>query len=170
MCLVVTFLHQQPVMAWLPRALARIITHPDERPTAMHPFALELEFDHTLFKIPLRVVAFWFPCAAIPQLDCAAAILSLRNRAFECSVFQRMIFDFDRQPLCRRIERWNLGNRPGFVDAIEFKPQVEMQPGRGMALNNEAQTRRLALRDTTTRFGSDAEIAFRAVCLQSCHS
>jgi hypothetical protein len=26
------------------------------------------------------------------------------------------------------------------------------------------------LRDTTTRFGSDAEIAFRAVCLQSCHS
>ena len=54
---------------------------------------------------PQRIAAiFQFPRAAIPQHHRSTAIFSLRNHAFEFAVLDRMIFDFDREPLLRGIE------------------------------------------------------------------
>jgi hypothetical protein len=80
-----------------------------------------------------------------------------------------MILNLDGQPLGRRIQRRNFGDRPGFVNAIQLKPQIEMQSCCGMALNDETQFCRLAARDMTARLGSYPKIPFRAVCLQSRH-
>jgi hypothetical protein len=80
-----------------------------------------------------------------------------------------MILYLDGEPLGCRIQRRDLGHCPGFVNAIEFKPQIEMQPCRGVALDDETQFCRLAPRDMAARLGSHTKISFRAVRLQSRH-
>jgi hypothetical protein len=57
--------------------------------------------------VPLR-----FPVAAIPELDRAAAVLTLRDGAFEVAVIQGVIFDLDREPFVRGIQRWAARHRP----------------------------------------------------------
>jgi hypothetical protein len=76
--------------------------------------------------------------AAIPNHDCAAAILAFRNSAFEVAVVQRVVFDLDRKSLVMRVERGAFGDGPGFEDAIELKPQVIMKVRCGMFLNDKA--------------------------------
>src|ERR1700681_3750622 len=75
--------------------------------------------------------------ASIPELHDAAAILTLRNGAFEIAVIQRMVLYFDRQPLVVRIERGAARDRPGFEHTVEFQPQIVMQLLGGMLLDPE---------------------------------
>ena len=60
------------------------------------------------------------------------------NGAFEIAVIERMIFDLHRQPLVVRIERGAARDRPGFEDAVEFQPEIVVQPRRVMLLDHEA--------------------------------
>ena len=69
-----------------------------------------------------------FPVSAVPQLHGAAAVFALRNRPLEVAVVERMVFDLDRQALVGRIERGPARHRPGLEHAVEFQPQVVVQP------------------------------------------
>ena len=84
----------------------------------------------------LRILAV--PIAAIPNHDGAAAVLALRNGAFEVAVIQRMVFDLDREPLVVGIEGRALGDGPGFEDAVQFESQVVMQMRCRMLLNRRS--------------------------------
>ena len=62
--------------------------------------------------------------AAVPQLDGAAAVLALGDRALEVAIIQRMVFDFHGQALVMRIERRALGHGPGFEYPVEFEAEI----------------------------------------------
>src|ERR1044071_710493 len=50
--------------------------------------------------------------AEIPNHHRAAAILSLRDDAFEVEIIDRMIFSRHREPSLIFLERWTFGNGP----------------------------------------------------------
>ena len=128
----VAMLDQKPIGALAPLA---IVAHAHQHPAAVQLVTVQREFQVALPKPLLGFVGF--PIAAVPELHGAAAILALRNGAFEIAVIERMILHFDRQPLVMRIERGTLGDCPGFEDAVELEPQIVMQAGRGMLLDHE---------------------------------
>src|SRR5690606_35086172 len=78
-------LDQQPVVA----LFAGAARHANQMPAALQLLALKLELDMTLCKALLDVEV-GFPLSAVPDNDRAAAILSLRDRAFEVAIVQRM--------------------------------------------------------------------------------
>ena len=67
-------------------------------PAAVQLLAVELEFEMALREALVRI-ADRLPTAAIPDDHRAAAILALRDRAFEIAVFERVILDMHRQTL-----------------------------------------------------------------------
>ena len=87
--------------------------------------------------VPVRL-----PITAVPQHDRAAAILTLGNRPFEVAVIERMIFDLDRKPLVMGIERRPFGDSPGFENAIQLEPQIVVEAGGVVLLNDESATGR----------------------------
>ena len=100
-------LDQQPIGAL---AAIAVVPHPHQHPAAMQLLAVQGELQVALFEAALGIVAL--PIAAVPELHRAAAILALRDRAFEVAVVERMILDLDREALVVRIERRSLGHRP----------------------------------------------------------
>ena len=128
----VAVLDQEPVGAL---AAVAVALHPHQHPAAVQLVAMQREFQVALLEAALGIIGF--PDAAIPQHDGAAAILVVRDGAFEIAVVQRVILDLDRQPLVVRIERGSSRHRPGFEDAVELQPQIVMQPGRVMLLDHE---------------------------------
>ena len=73
-------------------------------------------------------IAFGRPGAAIPDHHGAAAIFAFRDGALEGVVFDRMILDLHGKPLFAGIEARAARHRPALHHAIEFQPQVVMQP------------------------------------------
>ena len=126
---------QQPVGSLATRP---IVLHSHEHPTAVQSLALQRELQVAFGQGLLRRrVALGLPIAAIPELDGPAAILALRDRALEIAIIQRVILDFDRQPLVVRIERWASRHRPGLEHAVEFEAQIIMKARRVMFLDDE---------------------------------
>ena len=82
------------------------------------------------------------PGALVPEHDRAGAIAGL-DRALEAAVLDRVVLDLDGEPLVCRIEGGPPRDGPGLQDAVQFEPEVEVQPGRGMLLHHETQGRRL---------------------------
>jgi len=79
--------------------------------------------------------------AAIPYDHRSGAILILRNHSFEITVFERMIFDTNR-------EAFGAGNktrRPPLQDAVEFEPKIITPPTDSVLLHDETQSSRLAV-------------------------
>ena len=128
----VAVLDQEPVGAL---AAVAVALHPHQHPAAVQLVAMQREFQVALLEAAIGIIGF--PGAAIPQHDGAAAILVVRDGAFEIAVVQRVILDLDREPLVVRIERGSSRHRPGFEDAVELQPQIVMQPGRVMLLDHE---------------------------------
>src|ERR1039458_5605797 len=90
----VAMLDQEPISA--PAAIA-VMLHPYQ-----HPFALQLLAKQCKFKVAVGETfsgVIGKPVTAVPNFHCAATILTLRNRAFEITVIERMILDFNRKPL-----------------------------------------------------------------------
>ncbi len=106
-------LDQEPVG---PFSSGAVVAHADQHPAAVQLVAVQREFQIALLVSPLRILGF--PIAAVPELHRTAAILPLRNGAFEITVIQRMVFDFDRESLVVRIERGAPGHCPGLEDAV----------------------------------------------------
>src|SRR5262245_39952892 len=99
-------LDQEPVVA----AGAFIAPPAHQHPAAREFLAREREFQLALAQSLFRTnPVFWRPQPPVPYHDGAAAILSLRNRAFKVPVVERMILNFDRQPPIARGERRPLG-------------------------------------------------------------
>lgn len=127
---------QQPIC---PLAAVAIIAHAHQHEAAVQALALQGELEVAFCQRLLRaLISFRFPIAPIPEHDRAAAVLTFRNGAFEVAIVQRVILDLDCQPLVVRVEGWAFGDSPGFKDAIELEPQVVVQPGGIMFLDDEA--------------------------------
>ena len=88
--------------------------------------------------VALVRIAFGRPGAAIPDHDGAAAIFAFRDGALEGVVFDRMVLDVNGEAFLVGIEARPARHRPALHHAVEFQPQIVMQPPRGMLLNDIA--------------------------------
>ncbi len=131
----VVLLDQQPVVPDLPALALIAVRHADEAEAALQALALEVEGDVALL-VRLGRVALRLPGAAVPQHHGAAAILALRDGAFERAVFDRMILDLDRQPAVLGIEAGSARDGPALVDAVDLQPEVIVQAARRMHLDD----------------------------------
>ena len=133
-------LDQQPIVA----ARSRLRMHAHEVPIAAEFLTAEREFEVPL-GIAFARIAFRNPMTAIPHDHRSGPILILRNHPFEITVFERMIFDMNREALIAGNETRTLGNRPTLQDAVEFEPKIIMQPAGSMLLHDETQISGLAV-------------------------
>ncbi len=151
----IVVLDQEPVGAL---AACAVVAHPHQHPAAMQLVAMQGEFQVAFLEALFGIVGF--PITTVPELHGAAAILALRNRAFEIAVVERMVLDLDRQPLVVRIERGPPGHGPGLEDAVEFEPQIVMQARRIVLLDHEPALLRRLDRRLAAGLGGLLEIAF----------
>ena len=155
----VAMLDQQPVGAL---AAVAVALHPHQHPAAMQLVAVQGEFQIALGK-PRSGSSLGLPVAAVPQLHRAAAILVLREW---CLRSRRSRADGPRPrppAACLRIERGSARHRPGLEDAVEFQPQVVVQPRRGVLLDHEAPLLRRRHLDVARRLRRLLEIALLPV-------
>jgi hypothetical protein len=75
-----------------------------------------------------------------------------------------MVFHLDGEPLFARNEAGAAGHRPAFHHAVEFEPEIVMQPCGGMFLDNESAA--AALAGFAPRFRGDAEAALGPIGLK----
>jgi hypothetical protein len=154
-------LDQQPVRAL---AAVAIALHAHEYPAALQALAGKQEFQLALAQLLFgREVAHRQPEAAVPELHRSAAVLALRNRAFEVAVVEGMVLDFDCKSLVLRREGRAARDRPGLEHAIELQAQVVVQPPRRMLLNHETQLFGPFHRQRAARLRGLGEIALAAV-------
>ncbi len=154
--LLVAVLDQQPVG---PRCRRCVVLHPHQHPAAVQPLAVQRELQVALRQALLRRHALRRPVAAVPQLHRAAAVLALGDGALEVAVVERVVLDLHGQALVVRVERGAAGHRPGLEHAVEFEPQVVMQPGGVVLLDDEAQ--RVGGRDAASPLGSAVSLKSR---------
>src|SRR5476649_1788035 len=98
-----------------------------------YPFALQLLAKQCKFQIALGETfsgVVTEPVTTVPDLDRATAILALWNCAFEVTVIERMILNFDRKPFLARVKRWAARHRPRFKDTVKFQSEVIVQTRR----------------------------------------
>ena len=158
----VAMLDQQPVVA---PGFELIVLHPHQHPAAMQFLAVQAEFEIALGQ-HLVGVAFRRPGAAVPQHHRAAAILALGNGALEVAVIEGMVFHFHRQPLFGRVQRRPARHRPGTKGTVQLQPEVVMQPGRGMLLDDKAQPGRGLDGLLAAGFGGHRKVPHGLVFLQ----
>ena len=125
---------QQPVFS----AVAGAAAHANERPTALQFLAVEAEFEFALLQ-SFFGVDFWFPGALVPDHDRAAAVLALRDHAFEVGVIDRVVFDLHGERFHRRVETGAFRNGPAFERAVVFEAEVVMEAAGGVLLDDVTQ-------------------------------
>src|ERR1700722_15417799 len=106
-------------------------------PSPFELLAIEPEVQAALAIILVRI-ALRIPAAAIPDHDGTAAILTLRDRAFERIVLDRMVLDMDRQALFAGDQARPAGHRPALHHPIELEPKIIVQPAGGVLLDDVA--------------------------------
>src|SRR4029453_16318215 len=157
---VVVLLDQQPVVA----LLAGPAVHAHEMPSAVQLLPLERERQVPLREALVRIV-LRAPAAAVPDHHRTAAILALRDRAFELVVLDGMVFTLHGEPLPARHQAWATRYPPALHHAVEFEPQVVMQPPGGVFLDDISvapPALHLAL-----RLGGHIKTTFGAIGFQS---
>jgi hypothetical protein len=152
-------LDQQPGL--LPLLCARADAH--KMPATLELLAVEREGQPTLLQSPVRI-AFRMPAAAIPDHDRAGAI-TLRYRALELVVVDRMVLDLDREALLGWIKAGPAGYRPALHDPVELEPQIIMETARRMLLDHITMAG--LPRPLPARLGRDPEIALLAVEIEA---
>src|SRR6185437_6679251 len=115
------------------------------------------------------VVLLRLPGAAIPQHHRAAAILPLRNDAFELAVFERVILDMHREAFYLGVEARPLGDRPTLEHAVELEAEIVMEPGR-VVLLDEIGMPGPARRAAGLRLGCPVETPLRLVSGQTSYA
>ncbi len=103
------------------------------------------------------------PCSRVPQHDGAAAILVLGDDPLERGIAHRMVFGADREALVVGIGARPLGHRPALEHAVDFDPEIVMQPRGIMLLDDEAPSvfgaLGLGLGDLASRLGGQRKVA-----------
>src|SRR5258707_9811294 len=75
-----------------------------------------------------------------------------------------MVLDMDRQPLLTGIEARPLRDRPALQNAIEFEPEIVVQPPRGVLLHDKGERRGNGFRTyLPRRLRRSVEVAFAVV-------
>ena len=82
--------------------------------------------------------------AVVPEDHRAAAVLALRDLAFEAAVLQRVVLGVDGQVVRRRIQRKALRHGPRDEHAVALQPEVPVQCARVMLLDDEGVALALA--------------------------
>ena len=80
--------------------------------------------------------------APVPHDHVAGAVLAARDHALEIEVLDRVVLDVDRHPPDHGVERRSLGDRPAREQAADLEPEVVVEAGRAVALDDEAAARR----------------------------
>src|SRR5918993_59739 len=81
------------------------------------------------------------PPPPVPDDDVPAAVLALRDHALELDVLDRVVLDVDRLPAHAGVEGGALGHGPAGQHAVDLEPEVVVQPGGPVALDDEAPAR-----------------------------
>src|SRR5262249_44409752 len=118
--------HDQPVLL--------VAVHPgrDERPQAVQALAAEAHREAAVALLLHRLVV-----AAVPDLDRPAAVLALRDLALEARVVERVVLDVHGQVALALAQRDALGDGPAGERAVALEAEVEVQPPRVVALDDE---------------------------------
>ena len=157
----VVVLDQQPVVSL---AALAVLFHPYKDETAAQPLTLQHDLEIALPQALARIgPGLRRPVATVPQHYRAAAVLSLRDRAFEVAIVERVVLDLHRQTANLRVQRRALGHRPGLEHPVELQAEVVVQPRRLVLLDHEAQAVRGARRFAPARLGGLREVADRLV-------
>src|SRR5215475_2201807 len=128
-------------------------------PSAVELLSLEPERQMPLRQALVRIV-LWVPASAVPDHHRAAAILALRDCAFELVVLDGVVFHLYGEPLLARHQARAARYRPALHHAVELEPQIVMQPPGGVLLDDigvAAPALHLALRlrgHVKTTFGA----------------
>ena len=141
---VVALVDEQPLLAVVvleralraaPRPTAR--AH-DREPTlellAVQP-ELQLAVPDGLAAIERRGLRL--PRAPVPDDHVTGAVLLGRDDALEVEVLDRVVLDVDGHAPGLRVEGGALGDGPADEDAVDLEPEVVVQPGRPVALDDE---------------------------------
>src|ERR1044072_9070595 len=103
------------------------------RKTGHGPFALQLRAVQIKPQETFVVVSFdQLVCAEIPHHHRAAAILALRDYAFEIEIINRMVLRRHRESSFIFLEGWALRNGPRLENVVHLETKVIMQVTRGM--------------------------------------
>ena len=156
----VVALDEQPVLV----LVARLAPHADQMPAALQLLAHELEFEMAFGEALVRI-ADRRPGAAVPDEDRAAAILALRDRPLERTIFERMVLDRDRKPLLAGDEARAAGHGPAFQDAVQFEAKVVMKASGVVLLDDETMCV-AGRRRGRPRLRGGFEIALGAILLE----
>src|SRR5271170_937930 len=132
-------------------------------PTPTQPLAIENEFEMA-FQQGLVGIVQGTPLATIPDDHRAAAIFSLRDRAFEIEIFERMVLGSHGQAFVGDHQAWSLRNGPAQQDPFVLEPEIVMQPSGVVLLQDEARTS--VLLDQRSRLAGATEISPPAIGLQ----
>src|SRR5205807_3680361 len=81
--------------------------------------------------------------AAVPDLDRAGAVVTLRDVALEGRVVERMVLDVYGQRALSRFERHALGNGPRGERAVSLEAEVVVETPRVVTLDDEDRLLRL---------------------------
>jgi hypothetical protein len=167
----IAMLDEKPVVALA--AVSCPSLHAHQHPPAPQLFASDNELELAFAECGAGVGGFLFghPVAAIPEHHCAAAVFAFRDRAFEIPVVERMVLDLHRQSLVAGIAGRTFGDSPGFEYPVELEPQVIVQTGRSVLLDDEARILGAFDRSLSAWLQGLFEIAFGLVCgkLLLCH-
>ena len=94
-----------------------------------------MEFQDAM-PIAFARIALRPPDAPVPNEHRPSAVLLGRDDAFELRILQRMVFNMNRQPFLAGIEAGPLGHSPAFQRPVELEPEIVVQAGRGVFLND----------------------------------
>ncbi len=165
-CKGVVHFHEEPVLI-----AASFAAHADEHETALELLAVQRKlqsaccnaFYHRLI-CPQVVVG-----TLIPDGHCTGPILPFWNRARECGIGERVVFDLDGQTLVRRIRRGAFRNSPALEHALHFQAEIVMQSARMVLLHNKNRSISMAffLRGQPGQWGrGGSEISLVAICFE----
>jgi hypothetical protein len=126
-------LAQQPVLA----LLLGLPLDPHQQPLPLHSLTIKREVQMSLLQIFRAFARYRCPGSAIPQHYRAAAILSFGNGALETAIIQWMVLSANRQPFIVGVQARPARDRPALQDAVDFQPEIPMQPRGIMLLHNK---------------------------------
>ena len=112
---------------------------PDDREPALELLAVEAELELAVLDAlaPVERRRLRLPRPPVPDDDVAGAVLLGRDDAFEIEVFDRVVLDVDGHAPGLRVERRALRDGPADEDAVDLEPEVVVEPGRSVALDDE---------------------------------
>ena len=110
-------------------------------------------------------IDFGLPSAMIPPADGAGAVFALGDFAFEVGVFERMVFDFDREASFAWLGAGSFRNGPALQDAFELEAEIVVIVRGEMMLNDEYPFDARSLGALSRGFPGNAEVPFTAILL-----